>query len=159
MTSWEEFEQAAPEMAAMGLGLFREHSIAFLGTTRRDGSPQLHPVCPYVVDGHLYLFVVNLSTKYGDLLRDGRYGLHALPGNVPPRPLGGCATGDEFLVSGRARPVEDRGAIEVIKKTTGAGLHEFEVLFELTVEKCLAATWSHSAEHGDWPDYRRWKAG
>jgi hypothetical protein len=154
---WAQFEAVQPALAAFGLELFRRHGVAFLATTRRDGSPQVHPVCPYVVGGRLYVFVVNLSTKYRDLVRDGRYALHALPGR-PEGPAEGCQVGDEFLLSGRAVPVEDRGLADQVKAATGAGGHDFEALFEFAIEKCLATRWRESGQ-GPLPEHTRWRAG
>lgn len=51
MATWAEFAGAAPEIAALGLKQFEKFHIAYLATVRKDGSPRIHPVCPFVVRG------------------------------------------------------------------------------------------------------------
>jgi hypothetical protein len=55
MTTWAEFAQQAPELAAFGEARFRS-GVAYLGTVRDDGSPRLHPVTP-IIGEQLYLFM------------------------------------------------------------------------------------------------------
>ena len=80
MASWDEFERAQPAMAAVGRRLLEQHQLAYLGTTRKDGSPRVHPVCPLIAEGRLFVATQRTSPKRFDLLRDGRYALHMLPG-------------------------------------------------------------------------------
>src|SRR5215470_13053263 len=93
MTTWKEFAQQAPELAAFGEKRFRS-GVAYLATVREDGSPRVHPVTPIIGD-ELYLFMEPNSPKRKDLLHDARYQLH-------------CAVEDsgggqsEFYVRGRA---------------------------------------------------------
>lgn len=73
--NWDDFEAAAPELAGVG----RERlatQVALLGTLRRNGSPRISPVEPYLVSGHL-LFGVMRSAKGADLERDTRCILHS----------------------------------------------------------------------------------
>ncbi len=150
MSTWGEFARSEPDLAAAGERLLRGHGgVAFLATTRRDGSPQLHPVMPYIVDGGLYVFVVRMSTKYGDLLRDGRYALHALPGDV---------NSEEFLVRGPASRIEDAGLAASVAEARGGHIYDFETLFELGVTTCLRTTWERWGQPDTWPSYTRWKA-
>ena len=148
--SWGEFESGAPELAAAGrrlLAVAQDH-VAFLATTRGDGSPQLHPVVPYVVAGGLYVFVVNLSSKHDDLIRDGRYALHMLPGPE---------NSEEFLVRGAAQPVSDAATVALVQRETGAGGHGFEVLFEFKIATCLHTLWSGWGTPAISPQFTRWK--
>lgn len=151
MTRWSEFAAAAPELAEAGQRLITtaRDGVAFLATVRRGGSPQLHPVAPRFAEGGLYLFIVNLSTKYGDLLRDGRYALHALPGPE---------NSEEFLVRGRATAIIDAEARARLIAATGAGSMDFEVPFELDIASCLHTTWANWGKPGIWPSYTRWRA-
>ena len=80
MTTWAEFAAAAPEMAALGSELRAKFGLAFLATVRKDGSPRVHPVCPFVFRGRLFIATDPRSPKRHDLKRDGRYVLHMLPG-------------------------------------------------------------------------------
>ncbi len=113
MASWEEFEADAPELAVVATrlwpGVIALHrgdttqsrspwfSIAYLATTRPDGSPRLHPFCPVLADGTLYAVISRSSPKGDDLRRDARCVIHALPG----------PDDDEFSIRARAREVGD----------------------------------------------------
>ena len=100
-SSWGEFETASPALAGTGLRLLYQGSdlaSAFLATVAPDGGPRVHPVFPVVSGGQLWLFIVNMSPKYRDLVRNGRFALHLFP-----LPEGG----EEFYVRGRAEPIED----------------------------------------------------
>jgi len=93
MTSWIEFAQQAPELAAFGKARFQS-GVAYLGTLRKDGSPRVHPVTP-IVGEQLFLFMEPTSPKGKDLQRDARYTLHSSVEN--------SSGGDgEFFVRGRA---------------------------------------------------------
>src|SRR3954466_14642936 len=98
MTTWAEFAQQAPELAAFGKIRFGSE-VAYLGTLRPDGSPRVHPVTP-IVGEQLFLFMEPTSPKGKDLQRDGRYMLHCSVENSS----GG---GGEFNVRGRATLTTD----------------------------------------------------
>src|SRR5216684_1239425 len=104
MVTWSEFENDAPDMAEAGKKLLYRFGVGFgfLATLRKDGAPRLHPVCPTVVDGHLYA-LIGPSPKRGDLKRDGRYALHTFPG---------AEVDDEFLVMGCATFIDDPAIAE-----------------------------------------------
>ena len=55
MATWTEFERAAPEMAALGMKQFQKFGLAYLATTRKDGAPRVHPVCPVIAGGRLFV--------------------------------------------------------------------------------------------------------
>lgn len=147
---WDEFAGAAPEIAAAGRALIYQYGpgLGFLATLRGDGAPRLHPVCPVVTEGGLYVFVVNRSPKVHDLRRDPRYALHAMP----PEQVD-----DEFVVNGRAVPVTD-GALEarVLATYLAQGTtSEDHTLFELLVDRALHA--EYGARPSPRPTYRRWQ--
>ena len=79
--AWKDFATATPKIAAEGERLLHQFGIglAFIATTRKDGGPRLHPCCPLIADGRLYVFVTGPSPKRFDLERDGRYALHSFP--------------------------------------------------------------------------------
>jgi len=151
MVTWAEFAAAAPELAAVGERLLYQYKVgyAFLATVRKDGGPRLHPVCPAIANGHLYVFIEGESPKLADLLRDGRYALHAFP----------PGEGDEeFYRTGRAARVADpelRGAVV-------ANYHrqprEAEVLFELKIEHVLQTVWENWPKPGMRPIRDKWHA-
>jgi hypothetical protein len=96
MTTWSGFAAERPDLANGGRTLLYQFGVglAFLGTTRADGGPRLHPVCPQIFDGGLYAFVIP-SPKQRDLLRDGRVALHSFP----------CPDNeDAFYLTGHAAP-------------------------------------------------------
>jgi len=145
---WAEFAAASPELAAAGARhLDRANGAALLATVRgADAAPRLHPVTVGIVDGGLYVFVLD-SAKRRDLEEDGRYAVHAHQDQAAP---------DEFSVRGRARLVP-AGAV---RDRVGRGWY-FEVddtywLFELAIETAILG------ERGadEWPPrYTRWSAG
>lgn len=149
MASWQEFAQAAPEIADAGRALLYQHGpgLAFLATVRRDGAPRLHPICPVIVDGALSALIIP-SPKLDDLLRDGRYALHAFPP---------AAGDDEFSVSGRAEAVADRqrrDAVTAALAALGVTSGPDHTLFLLSIERAMHAAYQLGVA---WPPvYRRW---
>jgi len=71
--------------------------LAFLATTRDDGGPRVHPMCPLLTESELYAFIVP-SPKRDDLHRDGRYALHSFAAE---------ANEDAFYLTGRADLIAD----------------------------------------------------
>ncbi len=145
MTSWHEFSQQAPEMAAFGVDRFGS-GVAYLGTARSDGSPRVHPVTPILGD-ELYLFMEPTSPKGKDLQRDGRYTLH-------------CAVEDssggrgEFYVRGTARLSADPAERLRAETTAPYDPAERYVFFVLSVEYAFMNTYDDSGANP-----RRWAAG
>jgi len=97
---WHEFEEAAPQLAALGRRRFEATHVALLGTLRRDGTPRISPVEPYLVRGRLLLGVLGASRKAHDLLRDPRCTLLSSVSDVN-------GSEGEFRLDGRALPVID----------------------------------------------------
>ncbi len=95
--TWEELEAGAPDLAALARGEFERHDMALVGTLRKDGSPRISCVLPYVLDGELFLGMMLHSRKAVDLLRDPRLVLH--------NPIS-TNQGDEVEISLRGRAVE-----------------------------------------------------
>ena len=152
MASWQEFEQAAPEIAAAGRALLYQFGpgLGFLGTVRADGGPRLHPICPLIVDGGLYAFIGH-SPKLQDLLRDGRFALHSFPPTD---------TDDEFYVTGRAQPADDpaiRDAVSRAVAAQGTTHGADDTLFALDIERGMHAKYRPRGP-GAWPpQYSTWK--
>jgi hypothetical protein len=152
--SWADFETAAPALAAIGRRLlYRGEAIAagFLATVAPDGGPRVHPVFPVIADGDLWLFIVNLSPKYRDLVANGRYALHS---------LSNADGGDEFYLRGRASERSDPAEKAGIVAATGGrqGAHEFEVLFRCRIEHVLHTRWEGWGTAATWPSYEKWRA-
>ncbi len=151
--SWDDLRGAQPELAAAGERLLSPNGsgVAFLATTRKDGGPRLHPVMPILADGRLHVFVVTMSYKHRDLLRDGRYALHAA------LPEGG---GEEFFVTGPALATADPGRRAGVTAASGGrlGHNEFEALFELRLDRVLHARWAKWGTAEAWPTFSKWNA-
>jgi hypothetical protein len=99
MVTWREFRSARPDLAEAATGLFYQFGVGlgFLATSRADGGPRVHPVCPVIADDRLFALIVP-SPKLADLCRDGRYALHSFP-----RP----DNEDAAYLTGRALVAED----------------------------------------------------
>ena len=75
--SWQELEASAPEIARLGRERIGETRVVLLATLRRDGSPRISPVEPYLFRGHLLFGAMSRSLKTHDLERDPRCTLHS----------------------------------------------------------------------------------
>ena len=145
MTSWAEFAEQAPELAAFGQVRFQQ-GVAYLGTVRADGGPRVHPVTP-IIGEQLFLFMEPTSPKGADLRRDGRYTLH-------------CAVEDsgggkgEFYVRGRGTWTDDPLLREQAVRAASYAPQERYILFVLTVE---FAFMNQYVDRGT--NSRRWRAG
>ena len=143
-------------MAADGRRLLYQHGVglAFLATIRRDGRPRLHPMCPLLVDGGLFAFIIP-SPKQADLRRDGWYAMHSFP----------CPSNeDAFYLTGRARMVTDTRVREAMAERFVNERSQFPVvppashdaLFEFDVDSCLL---TKTTGHGDSaPEHVVWHA-
>ncbi len=77
LISWQQLETEAPSIAQLAKQRFELARIALLGTLRRNGSPRVSPVEPYLSDGQLLFGAMSWSLKTRDLLRDPRCVLHS----------------------------------------------------------------------------------
>jgi hypothetical protein len=155
--TWAEFAAARPELAAAGRELFyyfADVGLGFLATTRRDGGPRVHPICPMLLSDHLLAFIIP-SPKLNDLERDGRYALHTYP--LPENE-------DAFYLTGRALlpadPVLRRLAAEAYVAERGGRMEESDLdgqtVVEFLIETCLL---TRTTGHGDPnPQHTIWKA-
>jgi len=103
--TWREFEDAAPELAALGKERFERTGLVLVGTVRRDGSPRISPVEPLIVEDQLLLGMMWRSKKALDLLRDQRCLVHSTVCNRD-------GTEGEFKLRGQALDVQDPHARE-----------------------------------------------
>ena len=97
MLTWGEFVKVQPDLARVGHRLLRAFDVGlgFLATTRPDGGPRVHPICPLLTEDGLFAFVVP-GPKLSDLRRDRRYALHCETFPPPQQD-------DAFYVTGSAR--------------------------------------------------------
>lgn len=75
---WLELERAQPRLAGLGRERLLAPGVLLVVTIRRDGTPRLSPVEPFVMDGDLWLSMLWQSTKAADLLRDPRVLVHSI---------------------------------------------------------------------------------
>jgi Pyridoxamine 5'-phosphate oxidase len=147
MVTWHAFEDEAPELASFG----RERTdrrVSFLATVRGDGGPRVHPVTPWIVDGHLYVRMYSTSPKVADLGRDPRFALHSMMDNDD-------GIGGEFAMSGRAESVEDPDTVSAAFAAVGELTGDRPlVLFELHVGDVVATTYPDD----ETTERRRWRA-
>lgn len=144
MTSWTEFTQQAPELAAFGHARLSGR-VAYLATVRSDGSPRVHPVTP-IIGEQLYLFMEPTSPKGKDLQRDPRYALHC---SVEDSGGGG----GEFYVRGCATLTDDPLIRAQAVQASSYVPKEHYILFVLSVEFAFMNTYGD-----DKPNTRRWKS-
>ena len=144
--TWSELASSRPDLAEAGRELLYQVGVglAFLATTRPDGGPRVHPMCPILDGESLHAFIVN-GPKQRDLVRDGRYALHSFP----------CPDNeDAFYVTGYARLVDDGSVRQrlsdvFVSERASLGVPPpgaSELLFELTVESCML---TRTTGHGD----------
>jgi hypothetical protein len=93
---WSDVEQRQPALAAIGHQRLIDPGVLLVGTIRRDGTPRLSPVEPFILDGRLMLSMLWSSMKAHDLRRDARILVHSIVTN----PDGGEG---EFKIRGVAQ--------------------------------------------------------
>jgi hypothetical protein len=143
---WRDLEAAAPEIARLGKDRFDRARVALLGTVRKDGSPRISPVEPYVTQGHVLFGAMSWSFKTLDLLRDPRCVLHSAFCN-PDSGEG------ELKLYGRAAEADDP-----IRKACGEGWWsarptEAASVFSLDIDQATFISWD--TELGEMT-VRRW---
>lgn len=144
---WSDLASGAPAIAEAGrLVLYRRgDGEGLLATVRGDAPPRIHPVNVGVVDGGLYVFLLD-SAKRRDLAEDGRFALH---GHQDP------AEPTEFSVRGRALLIEAGELRDRIGAGWFFGVDESYWLFELRIESVILG--ERAAD--EWPPrYTRWTA-
>jgi hypothetical protein len=97
---WSDIEHAQPRLARLGHERLIDPGVVLVATIRRDGTARLSPVEPLVMDGDLWLSMMQGSAKARDLLRDPRVLVHSI---VTSRD----GAGGEFKVRGTARAEDD----------------------------------------------------
>jgi hypothetical protein len=144
---WRDFEAAAPEIARLGKERLDQARVALLGTLRKDGSPRISPVEPFLTQGHLIFGAMSWSLKTRDLLRDPRCVLHSA--------ISSPDSGEgELKLYGRATEVDDRrirdGSPEAwwVERPSEAA-----VVFSLEIDQAAFIDWD--LEHGEMR-VRRW---
>lgn len=148
MATWFELSEMAPEIAAVGQTLLDKHGLAYLATVRADGSPRVHPVCPFVVDGRLIVATPRASPKAQDQLRDARFVLHMLPGD----------NDDEFRIRGRAHPISDGSQRDHVLRDGPAYVKPDDYIFEYDIAEAASAYWVNVGQPGTYPVRQSWRS-
>jgi hypothetical protein len=146
LARWTEFATAAPDIAATGAAcLDRSSGAALLATVRGDALPRIHPVTVGIVEGGLFVFLLD-SAKRRDLAEDGRYALHAHQDPAAPT---------EFSIRGRAGLVPAGELRDRVADGWYFTADNSYWLFELRIETAVLG--ERSAD--EWPPrYTRWSA-
>lgn len=97
---WERFAEEAPDLAGAVQARFQAAKHHVLATLRRDGSPRVSGTEVVFQGRDLVLGMMYGSLKARDLQRDGRFALHANPGD-------GSMAGGDAKVAGVAVEVTD----------------------------------------------------
>jgi hypothetical protein len=157
MTTWSDFAAAAPRLAGRAHELLYQFGVGlgFLATVDASGGPRVHPLCPIICDGELYLLVVP-GPKRADLERDGRFALHSFP--CPDNEDAAYLTGRAVAIDEPARRaiveqqfLDERTATPIPPESLAE-----QGLFRLDVERCLITT---TTGHGDpAPQHELWRA-
>lgn len=100
MTTWREFEQAAPEFAGRVRALFDAHKHKTIATVRADGAPRISGIEANFADGELVFGSMPAARKGADLRRDPRFALHSA--TVDPAEGAPARWPGEAKIAGRA---------------------------------------------------------
>jgi general stress protein 26 len=150
---WSDLERQQPRLAELGLERLLKPGVVLVATVRRDGTPRLSPVEPFLMDGELWLSMLWGSLKAKDLARDPRVLIH----NIVTSRNGGAD--GEFKLRGTARPVEDRAVQQRYAEQVGEaiGWHPIPGRFHLfAVDVAEVAYLRYDDDTGDqfttlWP--------
>lgn len=99
---WSDLEHKEPRLADLGREKLLGPGVVLVATIRRDGTPRVSPVEPFLLSGDLWLSMLLGSAKAKDLIRDPRVLVHS----VVTRRDGGEG---EFKVRGTVREETDPG--------------------------------------------------
>jgi len=146
MTKWAHLADVRPDLADAGEALLYQHGVGlgFLATSRPDGGPRVHPMCPLLTSESIFAFLIP-SPKQRDLLRDRRYAIHSFPRSDNE---------DAFYFTGTATLVEDPAVRNALGRQFVDERSQFPVpfppeedsLFEFDIETCLL---TRTTGHGD----------
>lgn len=107
MTSWCEFADQEPELAARVRERFEAAKHKTMATLRKDGSPRISGTETAFTDTDLTFGSMAGAVKLADLLRDPRVALHSA--TIDPLPGQEAAWPGEAKVAGVVEPVDRVG--------------------------------------------------
>ena len=144
---------SVPRLAAVAHDRLIAPGVLLVVTVRRDGTPRLSPVEPFVLDGDLWLSMMWHSRKAADLLRDERVLLHSIVTSREGR-------AGEVKVHGTAIDVHDPSLRQrYCEEVAVLGWRPEEPLFHLFRVDVRDVTYVRYAQSGDqyvarWPPPR-----
>lgn len=153
MSTYQQFAEAQPKMAALLQELNGHIPVFFIATVRKDGAPRVHPFCPIFGGGRMYIAVNETSPKRWDLARDGHYAMHNT--NPPPR---GTRGDDEWYATGSARRVTDPAEFQVVVDSAGHTVHESDWVFELGLDYVMTAWWEKLGQPDTYAVREEWRS-
>lgn len=103
MTSWTDFEAAAPDLAAQVRALFERGRHMTLATLRANGAPRISGIECQFTDGEFCFGSMSGARKSADLERDPRFAIHSPC--VDPVEGKEAEWPGEAKISGRARAI------------------------------------------------------
>jgi Pyridoxamine 5'-phosphate oxidase len=131
---WREVELGAPRLAGLGVAALAVSRVALLGTLRRDGSPRISPVEPYLLEGQLLIGAMAWSQKAADLRHDPRFALHSA--------ITGPDNGEgEFKLYGSAAEAEERTRRAAASAWWSEWPPEKTIVFALQVNRAVYIAW------------------
>ncbi|MFC3995541.1 pyridoxamine 5'-phosphate oxidase family protein [Nocardiopsis sediminis] len=148
-TGWHAFADEAPELAAVVRGRFEATKHHVLATLRADGAPRVSGTeVDFRDDGGLYIGSMPDARKALDLQRDGRFALHANPGDESTV----TEHGGDAKISGTAEEITDPDEVESHREpgTPPGPFH----LFRLTLTDAVV-----TSVEGDHLVIRLWRPG
>lgn len=104
MTTWQDFEQEAPDLAPAVRARFEANRHHVLATLRKDGAPRVSGTEVQFGGADLTIGSMYGAVKALDLQRDGRFALHSHPGDS-------TMAGGDAKVSGLAHEITDEAEL------------------------------------------------
>jgi hypothetical protein len=140
VSSWQEFSEHAPELAARVFERFEAHRHKTMATIRPDGSPRISGSEVPIRLGQVYLGGMTGNRRFDDLRRDPRVAIHS--GSDDPE----VWTGDA-KVAGRAVEVADEAEKEAFRRAAEeVPPGDFE-LFRVDLTEAVVVRLSDKRDH------------
>jgi hypothetical protein len=140
MSSWSEFAEGAPVLAAFVRERMEAHRHRTMATLRADGSPRISGIEVTISDGELWIGGLDGSRKFRDLRRDPRVAIHS--GSDDPPDFRGDAR-----LSGRAILVTDPARKVAFLSAAGGGPPGPFELFRLDITEAVTVREGEPKDH------------
>jgi hypothetical protein len=140
MARWQDFEDAAPELAHAARELFDAHVHKTMATLRADGSPRISGIEAQVLEGDLWFGSMPNALKALDLRRDPRIALHS--GSEDPPGWKGDAK-----VNGRAEEITHPERMREIFEAMGHPQSGPAHLFRIELSEVSTVRLGEPADH------------